>query len=120
MAFDGITIHCLVSEIRDHCLNGRVNKIAQPEKDALVLTIKGEQGNEKLLISASASLPLIYFTKQNKTNPMTAPNFCMLLRKYISSGRITDVYQPGLERVIVLEFEHLNELGDPCKKKLII
>ena len=120
MAFDGITIHCLVSEIRDHCLNGRINKIAQPEKDALVLTIKGEQGNEKLLISASASLPLIYFTKQNKTNPMTAPNFCMLLRKYISSGRITDVYQPGLERVIVLEFEHLNELGDPCKKKLII
>ncbi|MGN0170254.1 MAG: NFACT family protein [Lachnospiraceae bacterium] len=120
MAFDGITIHCLVSEIRDRCLNRRINKIAQPEKDALMLTIKGENGNEKILISASASLPLLYFTGRTKANPMTAPGFCMLLRKYISNAKITNVYQPGLERIIILELEHFNELGDPCKKKLIV
>ena len=57
---------------------------------------------------------------ENKTAPLTAPNFCMLLRKHIGSGRITEVSQPGLERVITLTVEHLNELGDPAKKYLHI
>lgn len=120
MAFDGITISHLVYEFNQTLLSGRINKIAQPEKDALVLTIKGTQGNKKLFISASASLPLIYFTSENKANPMVAPNFCMLLRKYIANARITSIYQPDFERIIIFELEHLNELGDPSKKKLIV
>ncbi len=120
MAFDGITICNLVSEFKNELINGRINKIAQPEKDALMLTLKGNQGSRRLFISASASLPLIFFTSKNKTNPLVAPNFCMLLRKYISTGRITNIYQPEFERIIIFEIEHLNELGDPCKKKLIV
>ncbi|MCR4956073.1 MAG: NFACT family protein [Lachnospiraceae bacterium] len=121
MAFDGITINHLVKEFREKLLNGRMNKIAQPEKDALLLTIKGsDRKNHKLLLSAQPSLPLAYFTEENKQNPMVAPNFCMLLRKHISSGKIIDIYQPDFERIIVFEFEHLNELGDVARKKLIV
>lgn len=120
MAFDGITVAALVQELKDNLTGGRIAKIAQPEPDELLLTIKTPMGQRKLYISASASLPLIYLTEENKPSPMTAPNFCMLLRKHIGNGRITNISQPKLERIITLHIEHLNELGDLCEKKLII
>ncbi len=120
MAFDGIVIANLVKELKEHILNGRIGKIAQPENDELLLTLKGNHGQVRLLLSASASLPLVYLTKENKPSPMTAPNFCMLLRKHIANGRITGISQPHMERIINLEIEHLNELGDLCRKTLII
>ncbi len=120
MAFDGITIAALVRELKNRLQNGRIHKIAQPEADELLLTIKTPHGPEKLYLSASASLPLIYLTEENKPGPMTAPNFCMLLRKYIGGGRIYEISQPGLERIIRFEIEHLNELGDLCRKTLIV
>ncbi len=119
MAFDGITIAAMVQELNKNLEGGRFNKIAQPEADELMITAKGPGGQKRLLISASASLPLIYFTEKNKPSPLTAPNFCMLLRKHIGSGRILSIRQPGLERVIEFELEHLNEMGDPCRKRLI-
>lgn len=120
MAFDGITISNIVHELRETLLDGRINKIAQPETDELLLTIKTKSGQKRLYISASASLPLIYLTEQNKPSPMNAPNFCMLLRKHINNGRITDIVQPKLERIIRFEIEHLDELGDLCRKYLIV
>lgn len=120
MAFDGIVISNLVSELKNEIINGRINKIAQPETDELLLTVKGKHGQVRLLISASASLPLIYITDQNKPSPLSAPNFCMLLRKHIANGRITRISQPGMERIINFEIEHFNELGDLCKKILIV
>ncbi len=120
MAFDGIVIANMVQELRTELLEGRINKIAQPENDELLLTFKTYTGQKRLCISASASLPLIYLTKDNKPSPMTAPNFCMLLRKHISNGRIVDIYQPKLERIIHFEIEHLDELGDISKKTLIV
>ena len=83
MAFDGITIDAMVQELHTYLDGGRFNKIAQPEADALLITAKGSQGQCRLLLSASASLPLIYFIDKNKPSPLTAPNFCMLLRKLI-------------------------------------
>ena len=120
MAFDGITVSALVAEIDDNLKGGRINKITQPENDELLITGKGANGQKRLLLSASASLPLIYFTDKNRISPLTAPNFCMLLRKHIGSARILDVKQPGMERVVEFELEHLNELGDPCRKRLIM
>lgn len=120
MAFDGITIANIVQELNDVLLDGRINKIAQPEPDELLLTLKTPTGQKRLYISASASLPLIYLTDTNKPSPMTAPNFCMLLRKHINNGRITKIYQPKLERIIHIEIEHLDELGDLCKKLLVV
>ena len=120
MAFDGITVAALVHELKENLIGGRINKIAQPEADELLLTIKTPNGQKRLYISASASLPLIYLTDENKPSPMTAPNFCMLLRKHIGNGRIVDISQPKLERIIHLDIEHLDELGDLCRKKMIV
>lgn len=120
MALDGITIAGLVRELNDTLVGGKINKIAQPEVDELLITIKNQKNQYRLLISASASLPLIYLTEFNKVSPLTAPNFCMLLRKHIGSGKIVAITQPSLERIICFHIEHLNELGDLCKKKLIV
>lgn len=120
MALDGIVIANMVQELNDTICGGKINKIAQPENDELMLTIKNQKNQYRLLISAGASLPLIYLTQVNKHSPMTAPNFCMLLRKHIGSGKILRVWQPGLERIINFEIEHLNELGDVCRKTLVV
>ncbi len=119
MAFDGITIANLVKDFQSCLIDGRLYKIAQPEPDELLLTIKTKNGQQRLCISASASLPLIYLTEANKQSPMTAPNFCMLLRKHVQNGRIVSITQPGLERIICFEIEHLDEMGDLRHKKLI-
>lgn len=118
MAFDGIVIAGLVSELNKTVLHARINKIAQPEKDALLLTLKGPDGQKRLFLSASASLPLIYLTQANKPGPLTAPNFCMLLRKHIANGRIVKIWQPDMERIIHFEIEHLDDLGDVRRKTL--
>lgn len=120
MAFDGITIANVVKEMRDALTGARIVKIAQPETDELLLTIKGAAGQYRLLISAGASLPLIYLTEKNKQAPMTAPGFCMLLRKHLQNGRIVDISQPGLERIVHIDVEHLDEMGDLCRKRLIV
>ena len=120
MAFDGITIRSLIFELNNKILNGRIDKIAQPEKDELLLTIKTPSGQQRLMLSVNASLPLAYLVSSNKPSPLTAPNFCMLLRKHINNGRITEISQPGLERIIDFKIEHLNELGDMCTKHLMV
>ncbi len=120
MAFDGITIANIVSELRQTLLGGRIYKIAQPESDELLLTIKNNGAQYRLLLSADPSLPLVYLANTGKQSPMAAPGFCMLLRKHLQNARILNIAQPGLERIIHLELEHLDELGDLCRKKLII
>ncbi len=120
MAFDGVTIRALVRQLDKELKGAYIRKIAQPEASELLLTLKGSTGTKRLFMSASATLPLIYLTEENKPAPMTAPNFCMLLRKHIGSGRITDITQPGNERVIRIDVEHRNELGDPAAKRLYI
>ena len=129
MAFDGITIANLTRDFSDVVTGGRIYKIAQTESDELFITVKlSYEAAEKhgikqtrLVLSSDASLPLVYMTDESKTSPMTAPNFCMLLRKHIQNGRIISVTQPGgLERIIRFEIEHLDEMGDLCHKILLI
>ena len=120
MAFDGIAVANLVHELNQNILNSKISKIAQPEKDELLFTLKSPGGQHRLAMSASASLPFLYLTDKNKPSPMTAPNFCMVLRKHIGNGRIAKIFQPGLERIIQFEIEHLDELGDLCRKFLIV
>lgn len=120
MALDGITISNMADELRSTILNGHISKISQPEPDELLLTIKNNKKQYRLLLSAGASLPLLYLTENNKVNPAIAPNFCMLLRKHLNGGKIIDITQPGLERILHFTIEHLNEMGDPCKKILTV
>ena len=118
MAFDGIVVANIVHELKQALVGGRVSKIAQPEADEIILTIKNQKETCRLRLSANASLPLVYLTETNPLSPMTAPNFCMLLRKHIGNARILDITQPGLERVIRMELEHLDEMGDLRRKSL--
>jgi len=120
MAFDGITIAGLVKEFETKLVGGRLYKIAQPEPDELLITIKNGSEQYRLVLSASPSLPLVYLTDKNKPSPMTAPNFCMLLRKHLQNGRIVAISQPGLERAVHFVIEHLDEMGDLRRKSLIV
>ncbi|MCD7842607.1 MAG: NFACT family protein [Lachnospiraceae bacterium] len=110
----------IAAELSEKLTGARISKIAQPEADELLLTIKAQTGQYRLLLSAGASLPLIYLTNTNKPSPMVAPNFCMLLRKHIANGKILRIWQPGLERILHFEIEHYNEMGDLCRKDLIL
>ncbi|MBR5360298.1 MAG: NFACT family protein, partial [Lachnospiraceae bacterium] len=119
MAFDGVTVAAIVKELNDKLIDGRINKVAQPEKDELLLTIKAGNEQLRLILSANPTLPLVYLTDENKISPATAPSFTMLLRKHLQGGRIVSIYQPDFERIIVMEVEHLDEMGDLCRKRLI-
>lgn len=120
MAFDGICVAAVTEELNKTLVGGRIYKIAQPEPDELLITVKNNGNQYKLFLSADASLPLVYLTEISKVSPLTAPNFCMLLRKYLQSARILRFYQPGMERIIRMELEHLDELGDIRQKTLVI
>ena len=101
-------------------VGGRISKISMPEENELIFTIKNNAKTYRLLISASASLPLVYLTDVNKPAPKVAPAFLMLLRKYIGTAKITDIFQMGLERILCFKLEHLNELGDLSHKKMYV
>ena len=129
MAFDGIVIAGLVSELQKELTGGRITKIAQTETDKLQLTIKNSfhaadgkmiRRQIRLVISVNPSLPLIYLTQENETAPLQAPTFCMVLRKHLNHCKLQNITQIGLERVIRFDLEHLNEMGDFCQKRLYI
>lgn len=120
MALDGITISALCAELNSKITGSRIYKIAQPEADEILLTLKGNFGQLRLLLSADASLPFAYLTDDNKVSPDTAPGFCMLLRKHLQNGRITAIRQPSLERILMFDVEHLDEMGDLKLKTLVI
>ncbi len=119
MAFDGITTAALCSELNKRLSGGRISKVAQPESDELQITVNTSEGNLKLLLSADASLPLVYITENSKKSPLNAPNFCMVLRKRLQGGRVISVSQPGLERAIRIDAEHLDEMGDVKRVSLV-
>ncbi len=124
MAFDGLTVANIVRDLKSELIGGRLYKIAQTEKDELLITVRkaveNGGGQRRLFMSSDASLPLVYMTDENKQSPMTAPNFCMLLRKHIQNGKIISIDQPSLERIIRMEIEHLDEMGDLRHKTLLI
>lgn len=119
MALDASAVRAITEELKSHILGGRIDKIHQPEKDEIVLHIRTYDSNYKLLMSANSANPRIYFTEHTKKNPITAPMFCMLLRKHLQSGKITAVEQTGFERIIKISIESYNELGDLTQKHLI-
>ena len=124
MAFDGMTVAGIRAELDQALTGGRIYKIAQTDKNELVLTIRPAVerggGQVRLYLSADPSLPLAYLTRQSRQAPLQAPAFCMLLRKHLQNGRIVSITQPGLERILRLQVEHRNEMGDLCTHTLVI
>ncbi|MDD4834859.1 MAG: NFACT RNA binding domain-containing protein [Lutispora sp.] len=120
MPFDGVTVNSLVHELNNTILNGKIEKIYQPEKDEITLNIRSNKINYKLLISVSPMYPKIHLTEDNKSNPMNAPTFCMLLRKHLIGSRIVNIKQPSLERVVELTCDCIDEMGYNAKKTIIV
>lgn len=120
MPLDGIVIANIVSELKNRLLGGKVDKIYQPERDGIVMLIRNKGENHKLFITASASHPRLHITSLSRPNPDNAPQFCMLLRKTLSGGRVTDIIQPEFERIVIINIESSDEMGDISLKSLIV
>jgi len=120
MPLDGVLLNSVLTELQDTIIDGKIDKIHQPEKDEIHMTIRAKGENYRLLLSASPNYPRIHFTEQRKQNPDPPPMFCMLLRKHLTSGRIVNIVQPQFERIIELHIESKDELGDVTVKRLII
>lgn len=120
MALDGIYLSSLIEEIKDIIIDCKVDKITQPEKDEIILSFKKNRKVYKLLISSSSNYPRIHFTDFNKENPMQAPMFCMVLRKYLNTATVLSVRQVNSDRLLVIDFKSSDELGFDSVYSLII
>ncbi len=121
MALDGITIFSIVKEISALLTNSKIDKISQAENDEILITTRGEHKTQKLLISASSSSPRIYIDNDyKKENPLKAPMFLMILRKYIQGGRIKNISQLGMDRIIIIDIESLDDFKLPKMRSLVI
>ena len=119
MALDGIYLYSLINELKDFAINSKIDKVNQPEKDEIILTLRGKE-TKKLLISSSSNYPRLHFTTINKINPLKAPVFCMVLRKYLIGGKIIDITQYSTDRIISIDIENKDELGFDSKYSLIV
>lgn len=120
MALDGAFVHYLANELKEELVGARVSQIHQPNKEELILAVRTLSGNRKLLISARANSPRVNFTKFAPENPASPPMLCMLLRKKLCGARVCDVRQPQLERIIFIDFDATNDLGDSIKLTLAV
>ena len=119
MALDSVTVAALAEELSERLTDGRIEKIQQPEKDLILLTVRSEGENRKLLIRAAGPNARVHLTEQSFENPKEAPMFCMLLRKYLTGARVRGVEQPNGDRLIIFRLESRNELGDSAELSLI-
>ena len=120
MALDGITVSNIVYELNLLLKGGRMDKIYQPQKDEIVISIRNNSKVYKLLLSANPSHPRAHITNIQRENPASAPMFCMVLRKHIAGSRIINISQYGLERIAKIQLEAMNEMGDMVDRNLII
>ena len=120
MPLDAIMLNSVVKELSAALTVGRIDKIQQPEPDEIIIPVRSQGQNHKLLLTANANSPRITLTAVSKPNPAQAPMFCMLLRKHLSGGRITTIIQPDYERIVEIHAESPNEMGDMSVKRLII
>lgn len=112
MPLDGVFLSQLTKEVADKIVGGRVDKIHQPARETVVISMRAKGGNHKLLLCASASNPRMHFTVLPQDNPKSPPMFCMLMRKHLTGAKLLEVRQLGLDRVVHFKFETTNELGD--------
>ena len=120
MALDGAFLACLRQELADTLQEARIDKIHQPAREELVIALRWKGGAEKLYLSAGANAPRLHFTSQALENPAQPPMFCMLLRKRLTGGRLVAIRQEGWERALYLDFDCINELGDPVRLTLAV
>jgi len=119
MSYDGIAVRAVVSELKGLLTGARLDKIYQPSKNEILLHLRNNRQNFRLLLSTLAQEAAVYCTNQIRENPIQAPLFCMVLRKHLEGARVISVEQPGLERIIEFTLEAYNELSDLVHRRLI-
>ncbi len=119
MPFDAVFLAAVTEELRQ-AVGTRVDKINQPSRETVLLQLRGPAGSWKLLLDANTGHPRLHFTAESFENPAAPPMFCMLLRKHLSGGRLLELRQPPMERVVELVFACTDELGDPVEKRLVL
>lgn len=120
MALDGMMLHHVINELKTSALDARVYQIHQPNRDEIVMQLRTKDGNKRLLLSTRANSPRVHFTKYNLENPASPPMLCMLMRKKLGGGKLVDIRQAGLDRVISFDFDCVNELGDKVRITVVV
>ena len=120
MALDGIYLSCLKNEIKPEAVMMRVEKVHQPSKEEIILVLRGKSGAKKLLLSARSNSPRVHFTNCTFENPKTPPMLCMLFRKYLTNAMITDVRQQECDRILFIDFDATDEIGEKIKLTLSV
>ena len=119
MPLDGAMLSQVKQEI-ETAVGARVDRITQPGREELIVAVRGRQGAYRLLISVNAASPRVHFTRAAVENTKTPPMFCMLMRKYLGSGKLVFIRQMGLDRILHLGCETVDELGDHVNRVLIL
>lgn len=120
MPLDAITIKGLCAELSEALVQAKIDKVQQPAKDLLILSLHGPNGSCRLLISAGTGTARVHITQDSFENPQSPPMFCMLLRKHLIGARITGITQPNSERILIFTLDAYDEMGVKCQKELII
>ena len=119
MPMDGVMLGFAARELKEKLVGGRVDKLTQPEKDEIILTIRNQGENRMLLITANPGSARLHLTNEKKNNPLEPPTFCMLMRKMLSGSRVTDVKQILGDRIVEIDFDCLDEMGDHVIRRLV-
>lgn len=120
MALDGIFLRHIKTELEKVLIDSRVSQVYLPNRDELIINLRTFEGNKKLLLSTRADSPRVGITEYSVENPEKPPMFCMLLRKKLTSAKLTSIRQPQLERMLFFDFDCVNELGDKVKLSLAV
>lgn len=119
MALDAILLSGIIAELRPKIIGARIDKVQQPERDKIVLSVRGDE-NMRLLIDAGAGSGRLQQTKMSFENPAEPPMFCMLLRKHLVGARVLSIEQPDLERMVILTLQCTDEFGEISQKQLVL
>lgn len=120
MPFDGSVLYALKSEFTTKLLGYKIEKVQQPEKDEIILQLRGYKDSVKLLLSANAGFPRCHITNEDRENPKTALAFCMLLRKHLTGAKIIEFKQPSFERILEIELDCFDDLGYSSRKSIVL
>ncbi|NLZ45793.1 MAG: hypothetical protein GX896_03785, partial [Clostridiales bacterium] len=119
MALDGTFLSLVKNEL-EKLVGGRVDKIHQPSKEEVLISIRTREGGFKLIFNTSAGTARVHITKAEIENPKSPPMFCMLMRKHFGNGKLVAIRQDGFERILYFDFEAVNELGDLTTVTLVM
>ncbi|MBR3795086.1 MAG: NFACT family protein [Clostridia bacterium] len=120
MPLDGVMLGFVARELDSKLKDGRVDRVIQPERDEIHLLIRAQGVNHRLVLSASANAARVHLSQHSKTGPMEPPMFCMLLRKYLASGRVQAVRRIAGDRIIEIEIQALSEMGDQVMRTIVV